>query len=126
LLTPSQMMLTALFIVTGPKSPGVRQSISPFAAVLVSAPAKVKHGEVMMPQELPSAPPAAAEATQVRSIVAAPAGTAQSVRMMLITSASACEIFIVALLIASNKKSTASDCAAARSVIGRPRWWAIR
>src|SRR5690349_16061641 len=46
--TPSQLMVIDLVMVTVPKPPGSRQSISPLAAVLEIAPAKVLHGAVRL------------------------------------------------------------------------------
>src|ERR1700733_6622287 len=48
LLTESQKIVIALVIVTAPKPPGSRQSISPLGAVFEIAPAKVLHGAVRL------------------------------------------------------------------------------
>src|SRR6266550_3338666 len=47
-VTPSQEIVIAFVIVTAPKPPGSRQFISPFAAVLEIAPAKVLQGGVRL------------------------------------------------------------------------------
>src|SRR5262245_24618664 len=54
---PSLMMLIALSIVTGPKPPGSTTLIGPPAAVLASAPLKVRHGAGRV-QPWASLPPA--------------------------------------------------------------------
>src|ERR1700680_458629 len=46
--TPSDAIVIALVIVTAPKPPGSRTSISPPAAVLEMAPGKVLHGAVRL------------------------------------------------------------------------------
>src|SRR3954470_12309550 len=46
--TPTQMIASALVIVTEPKPPGSRQLISPPAAVFEMAPANVLHGAVRL------------------------------------------------------------------------------
>src|SRR5689334_15823065 len=61
-ITPLQMMLIDLVMVTAPKPPESRQSISPAGAVLEIAPAKVLHGAVRL-QGLASSP---TPETQVR------------------------------------------------------------
>src|SRR5687768_6946633 len=65
-------MVIDLVIVTAPKPPGSRQLISPPAAVLVRAPAKVLHGAVRL-HGLTSSP---TPETQVR-VACAEAGAAQ-------------------------------------------------
>src|SRR5580765_5058736 len=65
------MMLIDLVMVTAPKPPGSRQLISPEAAVLEMAPAKVLHGAVRL-HGLASSP---TPETQVR-LACAPAGEA--------------------------------------------------
>src|SRR5580704_856341 len=62
-------MLTDLVMVTGPKSPGSRTSISPPAAVCTSAAAKVRQGDTRV-HELESLPEAAE--TQVRLFAGSP------------------------------------------------------
>src|SRR6266849_4195828 len=57
-----QSMVMDLLMVTVPNPPGLRQSISPLAAVLKIAPAKVLHGELRL-QGLASLP---VPETQVR------------------------------------------------------------
>src|SRR5215472_13019253 len=47
-MTPSQLIVIAFVIVSAPKPPESRQSISPPAAVLEIAPAKVLHGAVRL------------------------------------------------------------------------------
>jgi hypothetical protein len=54
-MAPSQLMVTDLPMFTVPKPPESRQSISPPAAVRVSARAKVRQGDVRV-QLLPSFP----------------------------------------------------------------------
>src|SRR3954454_6398091 len=69
----SQMIDSALVMVTAPKPPGSRQLISPPAAVLEMAPAKVLHGAVRL-QGFTSSP---TPDTHVR-VACAEAGVAQS------------------------------------------------
>src|SRR5262249_43461688 len=72
---PPQSIVIDFVIVTAPKPPGSRQSISPFGAVLEIAPAKVLHGAVRV-HGLASSP---TPETHVR-VAWARAGTACSAR----------------------------------------------
>src|ERR1700733_5069658 len=87
-----QMMAIDLVMVSAPKPPGSRLLISPGAAVLEIAPAKVLHGAVRL-NGLASSPP---HDTQVR-VACALAGMANSARQIALSSANTTDDFIFAL-----------------------------